>query len=262
MVAMSRAFGSMVGGAVVAQLLSSAMMLVLSAPESRAAWSWQCTYYDASGSGTPKYMDVGATNGPKCSNGKKLSCGCTGKPCAGTNYSRVSDAACAGAGDDKANKGCFKLHHAYGKIQPLRAVLGWNESADACGAPEILKVYGNNGGLDLLISWKAIKSSHKDNSTSPTSAKACQDLCAKHTGCEFFTYNDGGASGGKYAYFRNLCFLQKALTCSGTKYVVHQSAISGPAKCATSTQASGAAQQSTQLALLTATLLATASGYM
>merc|ERR1712032_749363 len=88
-------------------------------------------------------------------------------------------------------------------------------------------VYGNNGGLDLLISWNATTSSQKDNSTTPANAKACQNLCSKHTGCNFFTYNDGGASGGSYGYFRGLCFLQKALTCNGTNknYVVHQNAI-------------------------------------
>jgi len=234
----------------VAHLLSGAMMLILSAPESRAAWGWQCTFYGASGSGAPTYMDVGGTNGPTCSDGKTMTCGCTGTPCTGTRYSRVSNAGCAGAGADKANSGCFMLHHAYGKVAPLRAVLGWNETVDACGAPEILKVYGNNGGLDLLISWNAIKSSQKDNSTTPANAKACQNLCSKHTGCNFFTYNDGGASGGSYGYFRGLCFLQKALTCNGTNknYVVHQNAISGPSTCPTQAATSAAAGAATTTA--------------
>lgn len=147
---------------------------------------------------------------------------------AGTNYSTLSNLTCAGAGNDAATNGCLKLHHAYGNILPLSAVLAGGGTA--CGKPTILKVFGHGGGVQMLADWGLLEASQMDNSTTPATAGECQTLCSQSSGCKFFTFNDGGLSGGGYGYFRGLCFLLDAIACD-TPYAEHAGAVSGPATC-------------------------------
>merc|ERR1719326_1022602 len=70
-----------------------------------------------------------------------------------------------------------------------------------------------------------------DFTAQPASAQACQALCAKHQDCDFFSFNDQGVGDEKYAVFRDMCFLHKALTCSGTAYSTYHGIIAGPKVC-------------------------------
>jgi len=222
---------SMVAGVLIAHFYSDGFF-----PSSHAAWSWECTYYTGGDIKTPVYMAVNATTGPTCADKSKLSCSCPATPCKGKAAALPSNLVCAGAGDDAATKGCFKLHHTYGT--PAHAVVAGRGAAaqvtDACGAADIIKVYGNADGLAVMVSWGALTNGIIDNSTQPSSAQACQTLCAGNAACKFFTFNDQGSPGGNYMYFRGLCILHKALNCTGTKttaYSTFHGAIAGPSAC-------------------------------
>jgi len=195
-----------------------------------------------------KYMEPNATTGPKCADGKSLTCSCTSSPCEGKNAALPSDLTCAGAGDDGDSSGCFKLHHTYGTpITAHVAVSGRGIKAqltDACGAADVIKVFGSPEGLSLLVQWGAATDDLIDKSGKPKDAKACQALCAANADCKFFTYNDQGASDPNYGYFNGACILHKALSCSGAKYSTFHGAITGPAVC-------GAAATSTTKAAAT-----------
>jgi len=234
MAALSRAV-PMVFGAAAANLLSGGLWLMTGAPASRAAWSWQCTAYTDGASESPIYMNPGA-DGPTCSDGSKLNCSCAVDPCVGAEAALPSNLACAGAGSDSSTDGCFKLHHTYGTSPGALAAVagrGSGQLTNACGAASIIKVYGNAAGLDMLLTWTVVAAGQNDSSVVPTSAKKCQELCAADVACKFFTYNDQGASGGNYGYFRGLCFLQEELTCGGEAFSMFHGAISGPASCPT-----------------------------
>jgi len=219
---------SMVAGVLIAHFYSDGFF-----PASHAAWSWECTYYTGGDIKAPVYMAVNATDGPTCADDSKLTCSCPSTPCKGPAAALPSNLVCAGAGDDAATSGCFKLHHTYGT--PAHAAVAGRGAADqvsdACGAADIVKVYGNAAGLDTMVSWGALTADIIDNSTQPLSAQACQTLCAGNADCKFFTFNDQGASGGNYMYFRGLCVLHKALACNGTQYSTFHGAIAGPSAC-------------------------------
>jgi len=224
----------MVAGAMAANLLFGVLQLMTGAPASRAAWSWQCTMYTGTSSAAAVYMDPGADNGLTCSDGSTLTCSCSADPCVGMNAALPSDLVCAGAGPDASNDGCFSLHHTYGTpptVLTLVAGRGSGSLVDACGAAGIIKIYGNAGGLDLLMSWGAIEAGRNDSSMVPASATECQHLCDSDSACKFFTFNDQGPSGGNYGYFRGLCFLQEELSCEGDAFSHYHGIISGPASC-------------------------------
>lgn len=221
---------SMIAGVLIVHFYSDAFV-----PDAHAAWSWECTYYTDNMVQKPVYIAVGATNGPTCADKSTLTCACSSDPCEGQNAALPSNLVCAGAGDDAATSGCFKLHHTYGT--PGHGAVAGRAAAedkvtDACGPADVTKVYGNSQGLPVLVEWGLFTSGQIDNSSQPASAQECQTLCAGNADCEFFTFNDQGASGGKYAYFRGLCLLQKALACDGTKYSTMHGAIAGPKACA------------------------------
>lgn len=242
---MAKAAFSAGAGALLAQVLPGIWMLA-EVPALRAAWSWQCTVYSGS-SGQVKYMEPNATDGPTCADKSlprsTLTCDCPASPCAGPSAAVPSDLVCAGAGDDSSS--CYKLHMAYGKSpKALAAVAGRGPGAtDGCEEAGLIKVYGNADGLATLVSWGSLPKEKADNSSAPADAKACQALCAADADCAAFSFNDQGASGGNYGYFRGLCLLQGALTCS-PMYHHHHGIISGPKSCSNTTVAastSGAA---------------------
>eukprot|EP00931_Biecheleriopsis_adriatica_P060154 TRINITY_DN36111_c0_g1_i1.p1 TRINITY_DN36111_c0_g1~~TRINITY_DN36111_c0_g1_i1.p1 ORF type:complete len:288 (-),score=62.87 TRINITY_DN36111_c0_g1_i1:510-1304(-) len=234
---MACAVTSMLSGAVAIQLLSVGIWLLV--PEqSRAAWGWQCTYYSGNDHSAVAYMDVGADDGPTCSDNTKLTCNCSAKPCGGPHSAYVSSLSCAGAGDDTSTDGCFKLHHSYGKAQPLRQLAGpgQGDQGSACGDAPLLKVYGSAAGLGLAVDWGMFKEQEVDNSSEPESAAACQELCSAEEKCAFFSYNDQNGIDGAfnyYDYFQGICMLFEELACAGDHYGTYQGVISGPKECST-----------------------------
>uniref|UniRef100_A0A6U6PFS2 Apple domain-containing protein n=1 Tax=Zooxanthella nutricula TaxID=1333877 RepID=A0A6U6PFS2_9DINO len=231
--ALGSKMASALSGAAAAQMFASAWLL-LGAPSSRAAWGWDCTVYTGGSSLGKTSMAPGATSGPSCANGSALTCDCPVSPCQGMNKALPSDLTCAGAGDDNAT--CFKLHHTYGTAPgALMAVAGAGrpgaQLAESCGDAEVIKVYGNADGLDMLVSWGTLNASHIEKNGAPDNETACQALCAAHGNCTHFTYNDQGFTDPNYGYFSKLCFLQKTLACEGAAYTGHHGAISGPAVC-------------------------------
>merc|ERR1719443_2068940 len=100
-------------------------------------------------------MAPNATGGPTCADNSTLTCGCAVSPCEGPAAALPSSLTCAGAGDDAATSGCFKLHHTYGT--PAHGAVAGQGAADqvtnACGAAEIVKVYGQADGLNMLVQW-------------------------------------------------------------------------------------------------------------
>lgn len=228
---------SVVAGAVAAHLVGG-LWLLLGTPASRAAWGWTCTVYAGGSSAATSYMSPGASDGPECSGGSKLTCSCATSPCEDANAALPSDLACAGGGPDAGNDGCFMLHRAYGTTPAaLSGVAGTPaDGTSACAAADVVKVFGSASGLSTLVSWTLLAEAQIDNSTHPASASACQAKCAEDAQCAYFTYNDQGASGGAYdGMFGGLCFLQKGLSCTGEQHSHHQGAIAGPAMCPTTT---------------------------
>lgn len=222
-----------------AHLLPTGVRLMVGAPASRAAWSWECTYYAGGSSASPVYMPVNASDGPTCVDGSKLRCECPETPCDGARAAVPHDLVCAGAGDDALNDGCFKLHQAYGQgPAALLAVAGRGPKAgrgtalmaDSCKEEAgIVKVLGDEKGLAMMVGWNALPASKAETATIADAAE-CQAKCAEDSACEFFTFNDQSLSGGKY-YFRGLCFLLEALSCDGDAYSHHHGAVSGPKTC-------------------------------
>lgn len=228
----------MVMGALIAHFCSDLV------PASHAAWAWTCTYYEGGDIQKPKTMKPDATDGPKCSDASTLQCTCPKSPCKNRAAAVPTNLACAGAGDDAATSGCFKLHHTYGT--PHSGITVWSGRAsgvlhntgtpsdqisDACGAADVIKVYGHKKGLDSFVAMGGLTAGIIDSSEQPASAQACQTLCANHPDCKFFSFNDQGAGDEKYAVFRDMCFLHKALTCEGTAYSTYHGIIAGPKAC-------------------------------
>lgn len=217
----------MVAGVLMAHFYSDGLF-----PASHAAWSWGCTYYTGGDMTARVDMAVNATDGPTCADGAKLECSCPKSPCEGVAAALPSNLACAGAGDDAGTSGCMKLHHTYGT--PYHGAVAGQGAADqittACGAADVIKLYGNAGGLGLLNSW-GMFTDVSDNSTSPANAAECQALCAGNAECKFFTFNDQSGTDANYGYFYGLCLLHKELTCNGTAYSTFHGAISGPGVC-------------------------------
>lgn len=247
---------SVVLGVTVAQLFSAGLWL--GTPTSRAAWSWQCTYYTGKNNTQATYMDVNATTGPTCADGKRLNCTCSATPCDGPITAMPTDLSCAGMGSDAG--GCYKLHQTYGTAPvsiTAAAGRGTGTQVNACGEAALIKVFGNGGGLDSLVSWAAITTAQNDSSSTPANAAACQAKCAANAKCTYWTFNDRGSENGTYDYFRGLCYLMGSLSCTGEQYSQYHGMISGPKVCppAPKSDASGAAAWAPMSSLAVVALL-------
>jgi len=219
---------AMAAGMVIANFYSGSF------PVSHAAWSWECTVYKGGTITGAMYMAPKADGGPTCADGSTLTCGCTRDPCEDLAEATPSSLVCAGAGDDAATSGCYKLHHAYGtppgfKVWAGRSAKG-DAVTDACGAADVIKVYTSEQGKGIFEYRKGFTTDQMDITEQFASAQACQAKCASNPDCKFFTFNDQGSPDGEYQPFR-ACVLHKALSCSGTQYSTFHGAIAGPSAC-------------------------------
>lgn len=220
---------AMAAGMVIAQFCSGWF------PASQAAWAWQCTVYKDGSITGATYLDAEAQDGITCADGSTLTCPCTGSPCKNRAHAAPSSLICAGAGDDAATSGCYKLHHTYGTPPGFKVWAGRSASGDqikdACGEADVIKAYTTEQGAGIFENRGGFTKDQMDTTDHGIdSAQACQAKCASTPDCKFFTYNDQGAPDGKYKPFK-ACVLQKELACSGTAYSTFHGAISGPSTC-------------------------------
>merc|ERR1719298_80578 len=95
-----------------------------------------------------------AAGGPKCADGSTLTCSCTKDPCVEYHKALPSSLICAGAGDDAATSGCYKLHHTYGTPPGFKVWAGRSASGDqikdACGEADVIKAYTTEQGAGIF----------------------------------------------------------------------------------------------------------------